>query len=163
MKSTLRTLAVAALTGGMALTGVPALAQNAVPEPTTFRFAIPNSVKAGAAKFTLPGDLTTRKSRGDQVLGSLPLAQAITEVTRLKEKGHSVGGSVTINGRAREMKGIPEVLPDGTVRVRVAQARGSRAIILRGRGGTSTVVTCVPGYYTMYNVDGTVTCIPYVE
>lgn len=163
MKSVIRTLTVAALAGGLTLTGVPALAQNAAPDPTIYRFALPDSVKAGATKFTLPGDVTTRKSRGDKALGSMPLDKVVTEVTRLKEKGHSVGGSVTINGQTREMKGVPEALPDGTVRVRVAQARGSRALLLRGRGGTSSVVTCVPGYYTMYNVDGTVTCIPYVE
>lgn len=155
-----RALTVAAVAGGMALIGAPAFAQDSPPEPTVYRFSLPGSVKAGAASFTLPGDLTTRKSRGSEKLGSLPLAGMVTEVTRLKEKGHSVGGSVTINGKAREMKGIPVVLADGTVKVRVAQARGNRTIILRARGGSSSVVTCVPGYYTFYNPDGTVTCIP---
>lgn len=120
-------------------------------------------MKAQATTFTLPGDLTTRKSRGDRNLGSLSLAESIREVTQLKAKGHAVGGTVTVGGRTREMKGMPTVLADGSVKVRVAQARGSRTLLLRGRGGSSSVVTCVPGYYTMYNVDGTVTCIPYTQ
>lgn len=162
MHSFIRTLTVAALTSLLALTATPALAQDSAPDPTVYQFTLPGSVKAGASKFTLPGDLSTRKSRGDKKLGSMPLAEVITEVTRLKNKGYSAGGSVTINGKMREMKGIPKVLADGNVSVRVAQARGSRAITLRRRD-SSSVVTCVPGYYTMYNADGTVTCIPYTE
>ena len=163
MHSFVRTLIVGLLAGTLALTAVPALAQTTAPDPTVYRFGLPGSVKSGATKFTLPGDLTTRKSRGDKKLGSMPLADVITEVTGLKAKGHSVGGTVTINGKTREMKGIPELLPDGSVKVRVAQARGTRALILRGRGGSSSVVSCVPGFYTFYNPDGTVTCIPYTE
>lgn len=163
MNSFLRALAAAALAIGMAITGAPAHAQTPAPDPTVYQFALPGTVKAGATKFRLPGDLTTRKSRGGEELGSMPLTEVVTEVTRLKKKGHSVGGTVTISGRTREMKGIPEVLADGSVRVRVAQARGTRAVMYRGRGGSSSVVTCVPGYYTMYNADGSVTCIPYTE
>ena len=160
MKSFIRTLVAAGLTAGLAVVGVPALAQDSAPDPTVYRFALPGSVKAGATKFTLPGDLITKKSRGDKALGSLPLADVVVKVTRLKDKGYSVGGSVTINGKVRETKGIPVVLADGTVKVRVAQGRGSRAAVLPRRGGSSSYATCVPGYYTMYNLDGTVTCIP---
>lgn len=160
MKPFIRTLVVAGIAGGMAITGVPALAQDSAPDPTVYRFALPGSVKAGATKFTLPGDLITKKSRGDKALGSLPLADVVVKLTRLKEKGYSVGGAVTINGKVRETKGIPVILADGTVKVRVAQARGSRTMVLPRRGGSSSYATCVPGYYTMYNLDGTVTCIP---
>ena len=160
MNLLIRTLAVAGIAGGMAISGVPALAQDPAPDPTVYRFALPGSVKAGAAKFTVPGDLVTKKSRGDKQLGKLSLADVVAKVTRLKEKGHSVGGTVTINGKVREMKGIPVIQADGTVKVRVAQARGSRVIVFPRRGGSSSVMICVPGYYTMYNLDGTVTCIP---
>ena len=156
----IRTLALAGLAGGMAIAGVPALAQDSAPDPTVYRFALPGSVKAGAAKFTVPGDLVTKKSRGDKQLGKLPLADVVAKVTRLKEKGHSVGGTVTINGKVREMKGIPVIQADGTVKVRVAQARGSRVIVVPRRGGSSAVMTCVPGYITMYDANGTVTCVP---
>lgn len=159
----MRSLTASLLAGGLALTAVPALAQASAPDPTVYRFDLPKSVKAQATTFTLPGDLTTRKSRGDRNLGSLSLAETIREVTQLKAKGHAVGGTVTVGGTTREMKGMPTVLADGSVKVRVAQARGSRSLLLRGRGGSSSVVTCVPGYYTMYNVDGTVTCIPYTQ
>ena len=160
MKSFVRTLVASGLVAGLAVSGVPALAQDSAPDPTVYRFALPGSVKAGATKFTLPGDLITKKSRGDKALGSLPLADVVVTLTRLKEKGYSVGGSVTINGKVREMKGIPVIQTDGTVKVRVAQARGSRVVVLPRRGGSSAVMTCVPGYITMYGANGTVYCVP---
>ena len=145
----------------MAIAGVPALAQDSAPDPTVYRFALPGSVKAGAAKFTVPGDLVTTKSRGDKRLDKLPLADVVAKVTRLKEKGHSVGGTVTINGKVREMRGIPVIQADGTVKVRVAQARGSRVVVVPRKGGSVSVVTCVPEYYyTLYGPNGTVICVP---
>lgn len=159
MRSVIRTLTIAALAGGLALTSGPALAQGPGSDPTVYRFALPGSVKAGATKFTLPGDLTTRKSRGDKSLGSMPLAEVVTEVTDLKAKGHSVGGTVTIAGKTREMKGIPQVLADGNVKVRVAQARGTRTIVLRANnGGSGTVTSCPPNSHPVKKSNGTITC-----
>ena len=159
MHSVIRILTIATLAGGLALASGPALAQGPGPDPTVYRFDLPGSVKAGATKFTLPGDLTTRKSRGDKPLGSMPIAEVVTEVTDLKAKGHSVGGTITIAGKAREMKGIPQVLASGRVKVRVTQARGTRAIILRGNGGGSgTVTSCPPNSHPVQKSNGTITC-----
>lgn len=89
----------------------------------------------------------------------MPLAEVVTEVTDLKAKGHSVGGTVTIAGKTREIKGIPQVLADGNVKVHVAQARGTRTIILRANsGGSGTVTSCPPNSHPVKKSNGTITC-----
>ena len=150
MKSVIRTLVAAGLVAGLAVVGVPALAQDSAPDPPVYRFALPGSVKAGATKFTLPGDLITKKWRGDKALGSLPLADVVVKVTRLKEKGYSVGGSVTINGATRQMRGLPVLSSDGTVKIRVAQGRASRSVVVPRGGGSASYTVCPPGTIPAY-------------
>lgn len=149
MNSVFRTAAAAGIACGLALSGIPALAQDSAPDPTVYRFALPGSVKAGVDKFSLPGDLVTRKSRGDERLGKVSLADAIARLARAKANGRSVGGIVTIDGKTREMKGLPVVLDDGRVRIRVAQGRGSRVMVIPRMGGTSQAASCPAGYVVL--------------
>ena len=142
-------IAAAVIAGSAPLVAAPAVAQDAAPDPTVYSFSLPGSVTSGMAKFTLPGDLVTKKSRGGERLGKVGLADAIAKLARAKANGRSVGGIVTINGKTREMKGIPVVLDDGRVRVRVAQGRGSRTLVVPRMGGSSQAASCPAGYFVL--------------
>jgi hypothetical protein len=100
-------IAAAVVAGSTPLVVAPAVAQDAAPDPTVYSFSLPGSVTSGMAKFTLPGDLVTRKAKGDERLGKVPLSVAIAQLVRSKANGRAVGGIVTINGKTREMQGQP--------------------------------------------------------
>lgn len=144
-----RSLSAMTMAAALLVTAAPAVAQDRDPVPTVYSFSLPGSVTSGKAKFSLPGDLVTRKSRGGERLGKVPLADAIERLARAKANGRSVGGIVTIDGKTREMKGLPVVLDDGRVRIRVAQARGSRVMVIPRMGGTSQAASCPAGYFVL--------------
>lgn len=145
-------LAVAALAGGVALAGAPAIAQGTT-KATVYTFSFPGPVSAGAEKISLPGDLVTKKSRGGVLLEKVSLSDMVVVITRQAAKGRSIGGTITIKGTTRPMRGLPVLLDDGTVKIRVAQGRGSRAWVLPRGGGTVTggAVSCPPGTTATYD------------
>ncbi len=155
------TLATAAVAGSVALAAAPAIAEDSGPAPTVYRFALPGSVTPGASEFSLPGDLMTKKSRRDKDLGKVTLTEVAAKAARLKEKGRSVMGTVTINGKVREMKGIPVAQSDGTVKVRIAQARGTRTLVLPRKSSNAMLSSCPPGYVALMSYpSGTIICMP---
>lgn len=119
-------------------------------------------MSGGATSFSLPGDLLTRKSRGDRQLGKVILADVIAKLTRLEADGRSVGGIVTVMGKTREMRGIPVLLDNGRVRVRVAQGRGSRSLVIPRAGAWSQTASCPAGYIvvTIASTPPTQMCAP---
>lgn len=126
------------------------------PTPTVYSFALPGSSTWGSGKIVLSGDTATKKSRGGRDLGKVTLADMVVTITRQAARGHSVGGFVTIDGNTRQMRGLPVLTEDGKVKIRVAQGRGSRILVLPRRyadGGTivcpypSVVVQAGPGRY----------------
>ncbi len=154
-------LATAVIAGGLAVSAVPAAAQDSGSEPTAYRFTLPGSVKAGATSFTLPGDVVTKKSRGGEVVEKVSLSDMVTVITRQAAKGRSVGGTITIKGMTRPMRGLPVLLDDGSVKIRVAQGRGSRALVLPRGGGAATgsAISCPPGTTATYDSkSGKYTC-----
>ena len=146
-------LATAVIAGSVALAAAPALAQDSAPDPTVYKFSLPGSVKADAAKFTLPGDIATKKSRGGVLLDKVSLADMVVVITRQAAKGHSIGGTITIKGATRQMRGLPVLMDDGSVKIRVAQGRGSRTFVLPRGGGAATgaTISCPPGTTATYD------------
>lgn len=144
--------AAAAVAGGVALAGVPAIAQGS-PQATVYTFSLPGSVTLGSGKFTLPGDVVTKKSRGGVLLEKVSLSDMVIVLTRQAAKGRSIGGTITIKGTTRPMRGLPVLLDDGSVKIRVAQGRGSRAWVLPRGGGAATggAVSCPPGTTATYD------------
>lgn len=140
-----RLVTATTLAVGMALATAPAIAQGTRP-PTIYTFSLPGSVNPSATSFTISGAVSTKKSRGDTDMGKVPLAAVATKLSRLQEKGRSVGGLVTINGKTREFKGAPVVLANGNVKVRVVQGRGTRALVVPRRGGSASAASCPSGY-----------------
>ena len=145
-------LATAVIAGGVALAASPAIAQG-TPQATVYKFSLPGSVKAGATKFSLPGDVVTKKSRGGVLLEKVSLSDMVIVITRQAAKGYSIGGTITIKGTTRPMRGLPVLLDDGSVKIRVAQGRGSRAFVLPRGGGAATgsSVSCPPGTTATYD------------
>lgn len=145
-------LATAVIAGGVALASSPAIADS-THQATVYKFSLPGSVKAGAEKFSLPGDITTKKSRGGVLLDKVSLADMVVVITRQAAKGHSIGGTITIKGETRQWRGLPVLMDDGTVKIRVAQGRGSRAFVLPRGGGAATggAVSCPPGTTATYD------------
>ena len=125
-------LATAVITGGIALAASPAVAQG-TPQATVYTFSFRGPVSVGAQKISLPGDLVTKKSRGGVLLEKVSLSDMVVVITRQAAKGRSVGGTITIKGTTRPMRGLPVLLDDGSVKIRVAQGRGSRAWVLPRR------------------------------
>lgn len=146
------TLATAVIAGGVALAASPAIAQG-TPQATIYTFSFPGSVAAGSDKFSLPGDLVTKKSRGGALLEKVSLSDMVVVLTRQAAKGHSIGGTITVKGKTRPMRGLPVLLDDGSVKIRVAQGRGSRAWVLPRGGGAATggAVSCPPGTTATYD------------
>lgn len=135
------TLATAVIAGAVALAASPAIAQGNH-QGTVYTFSIPGSVAAGSDKFSLPGDLVTKKSRGSKELGTVTLADMVVTITKQAAKGHSVGGLVTIKGKTRQMRGLPVLTDDGNVKIRVAQARGSRTLVLPRKSSSGSTTVC---------------------
>ena len=146
------TLATAVIAGGVALAASPAIAQG-TPQGTLYTFSLPGTATLGSDTFSLPGDVVTKKSRGGAFLGKVSLADMVVVITRQAAKGHSIGGTITIKGTTRTMRGLPVLLDDGTVRIRVAQGRGSRAWVLPRGGGAATgaSISCPPGQTASYD------------
>lgn len=145
-------LATGLIAGGVALAASPAIAQG-TPQATVYKFSLPGSVTPGAEKISLPGDVVTKKSRGGVLLERVSLADMVVVLTRQAAKGHSIGGTITIKGTTRPMRGLPVLLDDGSVKIRVAQGRGSRAWVLPRGGGAATgsSVSCPPGTTASYD------------
>lgn len=145
-------LATGLIAGGVALAASPAIAQG-TPQATVYKFSLPGSVTPGAEKISLPGDVVTKKSRGGVLLEKVSLADMVVVLTRQAAKGHSIGGTITIKGTTRPMRGLPVLLDDGSVKIRVAQGRGSRAWVLPRGGGAATgsSVSCPPGTTASYD------------
>ena len=146
------TFATAVIAAGVALAASPAIAQG-TPQATVYKFSLPGSVTPGAEKISLPGDVVTKKSRGGVLLERVSLADMVVVLTRQAAKGHSIGGTITIKGTTRPMRGLPVLLDDGSVKIRVAQGRGSRAWVLPRGGGAATgsSVSCPPGTTASYD------------
>ena len=145
-------LATGLIAGGVALAASPAIAQG-TPQATVYKFSLPGSVTPGAEKISLPGDVVTKKSRGGVLLEKVSLADMVVVLTRQAAKGHSIGGTITVKGKTRPMRGLPVLLDDGSVKIRVAQGRGSRAWVLPRGGGAATggAVSCPPGTTATYD------------
>lgn len=155
------TLTTAIAVGSIALAGAPAIAQDSGSKLVTFRYSLPGSVTADSTSFTLPGDVVTRKSRGAKDLGKVSLADVAKKVARLQAQGRKVVSTITIDGVTRRTKGVPTLLSDGTVRVRITQGRGSRSVTLpRASRHTSTVNYCPDGTTMIYYTDGSFDCVP---
>ena len=148
-----RTLAAAALAGAVAFSAVPATAQDKAADATIYRFSIPGSVKPDATRLIVPSDVQTKMSRGGKDLGKVSLASMVTTLTDQAAKGRSVGGTITIKGVTRPMRGLPVVTDDGSVQIRVAQGRGTRVIVLPRGGGAATgsALSCPPGTVATYD------------
>lgn len=102
-----------------------------------------------------------KKSRGDKSLGKEALTVAVSTITRWTQDGRSVLGVIAINGKTRETKGLPVVMSDGTVKIRVAQARGSRAVTLtRSSSSSATWMMCPPPTIAMMSQSGMTICVP---
>ena len=102
-----------------------------------------------------------KKSRGDKSLGKETLTDAVSTITRWTQEGRSVLGVIAINGKTRETKGLPVVMSDGTVKIRVAQARGSRAVTLtRSSSSSATWMMCPPPTIAMMSQSGMTICVP---
>jgi hypothetical protein len=145
-------LATAVIAGGVALAASPAIAQG-TPQATVYKFSLPGSVTPGYEKYSLPGDVVTKKSRGGVLIEKVSLADMVVVITRQAAKGHSIGGTITIKGATRPMRGLPVLLDDGSVKIRVAQGRGSRAYVLPRGGGAATgsTISCPPGTTASYD------------
>jgi hypothetical protein len=154
-------VATAVIAGGLAASAIPAVAQESGSDPTVYRFTLPGKVKAGATTLSLSGDVVTKKSRGGALLEKVSLADMVVVITRQAEKGRSVGGTITIKGVTRPWRGLPVLMDDGTVKIRVAQARGARVLVLPRGGGAATggAVSCPPGTTATYDSkSGKYTC-----
>lgn len=160
-RRTFLALATAAIAGALSLAAAPVAAQETSANATVYRFSIPGSVKPGATDLAVPGDVQTKKSRGGKDLGRVSLADMVVTITEQAAKGRSVGGTITIKGVTRPMRGLPVLADDGTVRIRVAQGRGSRVLVLPRGGGAATgaAVSCPPGTSAVYDSkSGKYTC-----
>jgi hypothetical protein len=146
-------VATAVIAGGLAASAIPAAAQDAGSAPTVYRFTLPGKVKAGATTLSLPGDVVTKKSRGGVLLEKVSLSDMVVVITRKAAKGRSVGGTITIKGVTRPWRGLPVLMDDGTVKIRVAQGRGTRGIVLTRKGPptTGTGISCPPGTQAYYD------------
>ncbi len=146
-------LTTAVVAGGLALSAAPAAAQGKPVYPTVYRFSISGSVKPGATKLNVPGDVKTKKSRGGRDLGKVSLAVMVRTITDQAAKGRSVGGTITIKGVTRPWRGLPVLMDDGTVKIRVTQGRGTRGIVLTRKGPptTGTGISCPPGTQAYYD------------
>ncbi|MEY3733902.1 MAG: hypothetical protein RL347_1261 [Actinomycetota bacterium] len=161
LRRTALALATAGIAGALALSIAPATAQETSAEATFYRFSIPGTVKPGATKLSVPGDVKAKKSRGGKDLGKVSLADVVETLTDQAAKGRSVGGTITIKGVTRPWRGLPVLMDDGTVKIRVAQGRGSRVIVLPRGGGAATggSVSCPPGTTATYDSkSGKYTC-----
>lgn len=141
---------------------IPAHAQPSAkdPDPTVLRVALPRTAE-WSSTLRLPGDLTVKKSRGGKSLGKETLIDAVSTITRWKNDGRSVLGVVTINGKTRETKGLPVVMSDGTVKIRVMQARGLRTVTLpRSSSSSATYMMCPPPTIALMNSMGMTICVP---
>ena len=141
---------------------IPVQAQPAAkdPDPTVLRVALPRTTE-WSSTLRLPGDLMVKKSRGDKSLGKESLTVAVSTITRWTQDGRSVLGVIAINGKTRETKGLPVVMSDGTVKIRVAQARGSRAVTLtRSSSSSATWMMCPPPAIAMMSQSGMTICVP---
>ena len=152
-RPTFRAFAAAALVGGLALAAAPAIAQDKPADGTLYRFTLPGKAKPGATQLSAPGDVKTKKSRGARDLGKVTLADMVATITNQAAKGHSVAGTITIKGVTRPMRGLPVLMDDGTVKIRVAQGRGSRTWVLPRGGGAATggAISCPPGTQASYD------------
>lgn len=139
---------------------VPVHAQPAAkdPDPTVLRVTLPRTTE-WSSTLRLPGDLMVKKSRGDKSLGKESLTDAVSTITRWAQDGRSVLGIVKINGKTRETKGLPVVMSDGMVKIRLAQARGSRAVTLtRSSSSSATWMTCPRPTVAMTSQSGMTIC-----
>lgn len=141
----------------MAVTVAPAVSQ-ASPGPTTWVVSIPAPVSAKATEFVVPADLMAKKSRGDRSLGKVALVDVVEKLERQQDKGRSVGGTVDIRGKILVMKGLPIIQSDGTVKIRVAQGRGSRSLIVPRIDPKAMMYSCPPGQTLSFTSSGQPIC-----
>lgn len=99
-----------------------------------------------------------KKSRGDRSLGKVSLVDVVERLERLEDKGRSVGGNLNIRGRILVMKGLPTIQDDGTVKVRVAQGRGARSIIVPRVDPKAFLYSCPPGQTLSFTSSGQPIC-----
>lgn len=144
--------AAAVVAVGLTLAAVPATAQDKAPEPTRFVASLPGSVSGGSAGFVLPGDLAVKKFRGDKARGTESLTKVVKTLQRLKANGHDIASSIVVKGKVYVVKGLPRIMDDGTIKVRIAQVRGSRSFVLPRVSSKYYSTSCPAGYYRA-NVD----------
>lgn len=129
------------------------------PAATLYTFALPGKAKWDATRISAPGDVATKKSRGGRDLGRVTLADMVVTLTDQAAKGRSVGGTITIKGVTRPWRGLPVLMDDGTVKIRVAQGRGSRVLVLpRGGGSVNGSGLSCSGTLSYDSKSGTYTC-----
>ena len=146
VKSLDASLTAASAAGLVFAMSLPVQAQPAAKDPaaTVLRVTLPRTTE-WSSTMRLSGDLTVKKSRGDKSSGKETLTDAVSTISRWQDDGRSVLGFVTINGKTRQTKSLPVVMSDGTVKIRVAQPRGSRAVTLtRSSSSSATWMTCPP-------------------
>lgn len=157
MKRLIRVTSSAFLATAMAATMAPAISQ-ASPAPTTWVVSIPAPMSAKATEVVVPGDLMAKKSRGDRSLGTVELVDVVEKLERQQDKGRSVGGTVDIRGKVLPMKGLPIIQDDGTVKIRVAQGRGSRSLIVPRMDPKAMMYSCPPGQTLSFTSSGQPIC-----
>ncbi len=151
------TLSAAVLASAMAVAVAPAVSQ-ASPGPTMWVVSIPAPVSAKATEFVVPGDLMAKKSRGDRSLGKVALVDVVEKLERQQDSGRSVGGTVDIRGKILVMKGLPTIQDDGSVKVRVAQGRGTRSMIVPRANPKTFLYSCPPGQTLSFTSSGEPIC-----
>ena len=105
------------------------------------------------ARDMVENERSTAITPGEAVDEKVSLSDMVVVLTRQAAKGHSIGGTITVKGTTRPMRGLPVLLDDGSVKIRVAQGRGSRAWVLPRGGGAATggAVSCPPGTTATYD------------
>lgn len=137
----IRVLAAAGVAAAAVLAALPAQAQPGY--PVVFQAALPGDSQ-WSPNLHLPAKLMFTKTRGSKQVGKKSFASVVATLTRWHNKGRSVFGVVTIGGKSRDVKGLPVLMGDGTVKVRIAQARGTRAVSLPRSYSSSVTFSSIP-------------------
>lgn len=153
-----RSLAVAGVVAAAVFASLPAQAQPGY--PVVLRAALPGDSQ-WSPDLRLPGQLMFTKKRGSEKLGKQSFVSVVATLTRWQNDGRSVLGVVTIGGKSREVKGLPVLMGDGTVKLRIVQARGTRVVSLpRSSTSSATFMTCPPPLIALMNSMGMTICVP---
>lgn len=123
----------------------PVHAQVGAPSPVVFTAILPRAVQISGGDVTLPGDLVVTKSRGNQSAGRFTLVNMVETLGELVDQGRSVASLVTVNGTSRLIKGMPIVLDNGDVKLRLGKVLEGRKAPRTNMDATYQAVACPPG------------------